>query len=130
MNPQQLKIHQRKEKLLSGLLMGISLAAPVVFTYLMGSHIHRALASFLAFSVLMLCLWILLYRSHVSRQVKRSYESLEVGLILARKARHAKKFIITKQGYTHYYLKCLDTGEQLLISRQRAHDDFILSESA
>jgi hypothetical protein len=125
----EIKKYQKKEKVLSAALISVATLAPITFTYLMERKIHWLFSLSIAFSVLLLSLWILFYRSSISRKLKVKYESLERGLVLSKRSRQQQRFIITNAGYSHYYLKSLETGEQLLVSRERAQEDFILSAS-
>jgi hypothetical protein len=49
-----------------------------------------------------------------------------LGAVLAKKISPARpgRFVITNRGYNHYYLRCLNTGEQVLVSKSRVREDF------
>jgi predicted lysophospholipase L1 biosynthesis ABC-type transport system permease subunit len=121
---EEIQRYQKKEKILSVALVTVAVIAPITFSFLMDKKIHWVFSASVCFSILMLALWIQFFRSRISRQVKQKYESLDIGATLTRKSPLSPKFVITNTGYSHYYLKCVKTGEQVLVSRHRAHEDF------
>lgn len=118
---------QKREKLLSALLVTICTMAPVLFTVLTQKKAHWVLCATTACVLGISAFWIQFYRSHISQKLKHRFESLDVGLILALKNAQARRYVITNTGYNHYHLKSLETGEQVLVNRRRAREDYNIS---
>ncbi len=121
------KKYQKKERVLSVALLSVAAMAPITMTLMMEKKIHWMLSGSVGFAVLMASLWISLYKNRLEQKLKAELESLDIGHILASKSKATNRFVITNTGYDHYYIKSLDNGEQMLISRRRAIEDFDLA---
>lgn len=118
---------QKRERILSGLLVVVATTAPVAFTYLMQRRVHWLVSFGSACALVAAAIWIHLYREKISKKIKVKYETLEIGRVLSKKSRQRHRYVITNMGYNHYYLKSLENGEQVLIPRRRAREDYDLS---
>lgn len=62
---------------------------------------------------------------------KRGFERQghDVGAVLSKKAHHDEqtRFLITYRGHSHYYLQSQETGEKVLVSKDKVHEDFDLA---
>jgi hypothetical protein len=79
-----------------------------------------------ALAVVLSGLWLQFYRRQLSEKLLAKYESLDIGAILKKKMnrKNPRQFVIVNRGYNHYYLKCMNTGEQVLVSKSRIQEDF------
>ncbi|WP_374073250.1 hypothetical protein [Bdellovibrio bacteriovorus] len=123
---EEFKKYQRQERLLTGAIVLVSVLAPVSFTALMNNKIHWSISCLVAATMLSTAMWIHVVRNRVSEKLLSKYETLDVGSVLAKKltSKNPRRFVITNRGYNHYYLKCLNTGEQVLVSKHRVQEDF------
>lgn len=123
---EEFKKYQRQERLLTGTIVLVSVLTPISFTLLMNSKIHWAFSGAVAVVLLLSALWVRIVRNRVSQKLLSKYETLDVGAVLAKKVtpKSPRRFVITNRGYNHYYLKCLNTGEQVLVSKNRVQEDF------
>lgn len=123
---EEFKKYQKQERWLTGAIVLVSFLAPVVFTILLERKAHWAVSGAAGGTLLVLALWIHMVRARVAEKILTKYETLDVGAVLAKKItpQSPRRFVITNRGYTHYYLKCLHTGEQVLVSKHRVREDF------
>lgn len=123
---EEFKKYQKQERVLTGAMVLMMILAPVAFTELMNHKIHWVASCLAALGILFVALGIYILRSRVSERLLKKYEKLDVGSVLSKKihAQSARRFVITNRGYNHYYLKCLKTGEQVLVSKHRVREDF------
>lgn len=123
---EEFKKHQKQERLLTASIILVSVLSPVSFTALMNQKVHWFISSSAAGVFLVSAAWLYLIRHRVSEKLIRKYEDLDVGAVLAKKItpQHPRRFVITNRGYNHFYLKCLNTGEQVLVSKHRVREDF------
>ncbi|MNK08049.1 hypothetical protein D3C87_259730 [compost metagenome] len=122
----EFKKYQKREKYLTATIVVVAILAPASFTWLVEHKFHWALSAFVGIVVILAAVWIHIYRDQVSKKVLSHYEDLDVGAILAKKisTKRSTQFVITNTGYSHFYLKCLNTGEQVLVSKSRIREDF------
>ncbi|MFS4459973.1 hypothetical protein [Bdellovibrio sp. HCB2-146] len=120
------KKYQKQERLLTGTIVLVSVLAPVSFTWLMEKKIHWSLSGLVGVIFVLIALWLHFYRSQVAKKMLDQYETLDIGAVLAKKLTPMKprKFVVTNRGYNHFYLRCLETGEQVLVSKHRVREDF------
>ncbi|MEK2645550.1 hypothetical protein [Bdellovibrio sp. BCCA] len=123
---EEFKKYQKQERILTAAIVLVSVLAPVSFTALMNNKIHWVLPYVVAVAILSAALWLHFVRNNVSEKLLRKYETLDVGSVLAKKLtpKNPRRFVITNRGYNHFYLKCLNTGEQVLVSKDRVQEDF------
>lgn len=123
---EEFKKHQKQERFLTAFIILVSVLSPVSFTALMNQKVHWIISSSAAGVFLVSAAWLYLIRHRVSEKLIRKYEDLDVGAVLAKKItpQHPRRFVITNRGYNHFYLKCLNTGEQVLVSKHRVREDF------
>lgn len=123
---EEFKKYQRQERLLTGGLVLLSVMAPVSFTWLMDEVVHWAVALSAAFVFVCGAVVLHLLRTRVSEKLLSKYETLDVGSVLAKKISpvQPRRFVVTNRGFNHFYLRCLNTGEQVLVSKHRVHEDF------
>lgn len=120
------KRYQKQERLLTGTIVLVSVLAPVSFTWLMEKKIHWSLSGLVGVIFVLIALWLHFYRSQVAKKLLDQYETLDIGAVLSKKLTPMKpqKFVVTNRGYNHFYLRCLETGEQVLVSKHRVREDF------
>ena len=123
---EEFKKYQRQERLLTGALVLLSVMAPVSFTWLMDEKVHWAVALGAAFVFVCGAILIHVLRARVAGKLLSKYENLDVGSVLAKKISPAqpRRFVVTNRGFNHFYLRCLNTGEQVLVSKSRVREDF------
>lgn len=123
---EEFKKYQKQERLLTGGIVLVSVLAPVSFTYLMEQKITWAISGLVALAFVATASYMHYVRAQVSQKLLSKYEKLEVGSVLAKKISTTRphRFVITNRGFNHYYLKCLKTGEQVLVSKDRVREDF------
>lgn len=123
---QEFKKYQKQERILTGSLVLVSVLAPVSFTWLMNNKVNWIICAVVAFLFISAAIAIHVFRGQVAAKLVKKYETLDVGSILTKKLtpRAPKQFVITNMGYNHFYLKCLHTGEQSLVSKHRIKEDF------
>ena len=124
---QEFKKYQKQERLLTAVIVLISILAPISFTWLMDKKVHWIISGAVALTMLCAAAAVHLFRSKVSEKLLQKYQTLDVGYILAKKLvpnRSTQRFVITNKGFNHYYLKSLNTGEQMLVSKHRVREDF------
>ena len=94
--------------------------------WLMENKIHWTVFVVMGLLIAAAATSIHFYRAKVSEKLLVKYESLDVGAVLAKKLspKTPQQFVITNRGFNHYYLKCLNTGEQVLVSKSRVREDF------
>ncbi len=123
---EEFKKYQKQERQLTGALVLLAVLAPVSFTWLMDSKVHWLAAVCVAsgFVVGAVCIHVL--RSRVAEKLLEKYEDLDVGSVLKKKIalEASRRFVVTNRGYNHFYLRCLHTGEQMLVSKHRVREDF------
>lgn len=118
--------YQKHERRLTGAIVLVSVLAPVSFTFLLERKFHWTVCGITALLFLVSAVALHVYRAQVSQKLLQKYENLEVGSVLAKKIspKTPSRFVITNTGYNHFYLKCLNTGEQVLVSKHRVREDF------
>lgn len=123
---QEFRKYQKQERFLTATIVLGAVLAPVLFTWLMDMKVHWVLAGGAALLVVLTATGVHIYRDKVAKKILKHYEDLEVGSVLAKKISPKKptQFVITNTGYNHFYLKCLSTGEQVLVSKRRIREDF------
>lgn len=124
---QEFKKYQKQERFLTGAIVLVSVFAPVSFTWMMEKKMHWSLSGLVGVVFVLAALWMHFYRGRVAKKLLDQYETLEIGSVLAKKITPAKpnnKFVVTNRGYNHFYLRCVDTGEQVLVSKHRVREDF------
>ena len=123
---EEFKKYQRQERLYTGGLVLLSVLAPVSFTWLMDQKVHWLFASAVAALLGIGAILLHLLRTQVGSKLLGKYENLDVGSVLAKKIspQNPRRFVVTNRGYNHFYLRCLNTGEQVLVSKHRVREDF------
>lgn len=123
---EEFKKYQKRERLLTGGIVLVSVLSPLSFTWLMEQKVSWALCGLAALGLLGTASYLHYVRGLVAEKLLVKYESLDVGSVLAKKitTHRPQHFVITNRGYNHYYLKCLNTGEQVLVSKNRVREDF------
>ncbi|WP_413587587.1 hypothetical protein [Bdellovibrio sp. HCB274] len=118
--------YQKQERRLTGAIVLVSVLAPVSFTLLLDRKFHWLVCGTTALMFLVAAVALHIYRSQVSQKLLAKYETLDVGSVLAKKIspKAPRRFVITNTGYNHFYLRCLNTGEQVLVSKHRVREDF------
>lgn len=120
------KRYQKKERTLTVAIVLASVAAPIASSVLLNMKVNWIYALLVGISFLVLATWLHLVRSKVSQRLIIKYEALDIGSVLAKKisTTNNHKFVITNTGYNHFYIRCLSTGEQSLVSKHRVREDF------
>ncbi|WP_347356354.1 hypothetical protein [Bdellovibrio sp.] len=123
---EEFKKYQRQERLYTGGLVLLSVLAPVSFTWLMDQKVHWLLAGVVAVLLGAGAISLHLLRTQVGSKLLSKYENLDVGSVLSKKIspQSPRRFVVTNRGYNHFYLRCLNTGEQVLVSKHRVREDF------
>ncbi|HEY1078518.1 MAG TPA: hypothetical protein VGE46_00405 [Bdellovibrio sp.] len=123
---EEFKKYQKQERFLTGAMVLASILSPISFTALTNHKVHWVLSYGTAVILLRAAARLYVVRNRVAEKLIRKYETLEVGAVLAKKLtpKNPRRFIITNTGYNHFYLKCLNTGEQVLVSKHRVREDF------
>lgn len=123
---EEFKKYQKHERLLTGGIVLMSVLAPVAFTFMMEKKVSWAISGLVALALLTTASYFHYVRTQISQKLLGKYEKLEVGSVLAKKISTIKhhRFVITNRGFNHYYLKCLKTGEQVLVSKDKVREDF------
>ncbi len=123
---EEFKKYQKQERLLTGGIVLVSVLAPVSFTWLLEHKVSWAISGLAALACLATASWLHYVRTQVAQKLMGKYEKLDVGAVLAKKISPIMphRFVITNRGFNHYYLKCLKTGEQVLVSKDRVREDF------
>lgn len=123
---EEFKRYQKQERQLTGALVLLAVLAPVSFTWLMDNKVHWVLALFVALAFVVGALAIHVLRTRVAEKLLGKYENLDVGSVLEKKisVESPRRFVVTNRGYNHFYLRCLLTGEQMLVSKHRVREDF------
>lgn len=124
---QEFKKYQKQERFLTGAIVLLSVFAPVSFTWMMEKKMHWSLSGLVGVVFVLSAIWIHFYRGRVAKKLLDQYETLDIGSVLSKKITRAKpnkKFVVTNRGYNHFYLRCVDTGEQVLVSKHRVKEDF------
>lgn len=118
--------YRKQERWLTGATMLVSVLAPVALTTLINNKAHWIFLILVGLATVSAALWIQFVRSRISEKLLSKYETLDVGSVLAKKIgpKDPRRFVITNRGYNHYYLKCLSSGEQVLVSKDRVREDF------
>ncbi len=122
----EFKKHQKQERILTGSLVLLSVLAPVSFTWMMNQKMNWIVSTIVAASFLLSALWLHVIRNRIAGKLLSKYETLEIGSVLTKKItpKNPKRYVVTNLGYNHFYLKCLKTGEQVLVSKHRVREDF------
>lgn len=120
------KRYQKKERMLTVMIVLASVSAPIASSILLNMKINWVYALIVGSSFLVIATWLHIVRSKVSQRLIVKYEALDIGSILAKKISTVRneKFVITNTGYNHFYIRCLNTGEQSLVSKHRIREDF------
>lgn len=123
---EEFKKYQKQERWLTGSIVLVSVFAPIAFTFLIEKKAGWLISGIVGFVFLTAILSVQKMRNQVAEKLIRKYETLDVGAVLAKKITPEKprRFVITNRGYNHYYLKCLNTGEQVLVPKHRVREDF------
>ena len=123
---EEFKKYQKQERFLTAAMILSSILSPISFTTLTNQKVHWAISYTTAIVLLGTAAWLYVVRNRVAEKLIRKYETLEVGAVLAKKLtpKNPRRFVITNRGYNHFYLKCLKTGEQVLVSKHRVREDF------
>jgi hypothetical protein len=124
---QEFKKYQKQERVLTGAIVLLSVSAPVSFTWMMEMRMHWSLSGLVGVVFVVAAFWLHFYRGRVAKKLINQYETLDIGSVLSKKITAVKpknKFVVTNRGYNHFYLRCVDTGEQVLVSKHRVREDF------
>lgn len=123
---EEFKKYQKQERFLTGAIVLLSVLAPVSFTALVNYKVHWMFAAGVAMIFIISGLIFQVVRNKVSEKLLGKYETLDVGSVLSKKVttQKARRFVVTNRGFNHFYLKCLNTGEQVLVSKHRVREDF------
>lgn len=123
---EEFKKYRKQERWLTGVIVSASFLAPLTFTILLDRQVHWVTSSFVGLLLLLIAIWGHIRRRQVADKVLRKYESLGVGSVLTKKIKVPKlrRFVVTNQGYNHLYLRCVHTGEQVLVPKHRVREDF------
>ncbi|XGC79376.1 hypothetical protein ACES2L_08545 [Bdellovibrio bacteriovorus] len=118
--------YQKLEKFLTGTMVLLSVFTPVMVSIMLNKGFHWAYSVALAGTFMFFALWTHVIRSRVSKKLLSKYEQLQVGSVLSKKLTptQPRQFVITETDYNHFYLKCLKTGEKVLLSKRRVREDF------
>ncbi|WP_413561538.1 hypothetical protein [Bdellovibrio sp. HCB209] len=118
--------YQKQERRLTAAIVLVSVMAPVSFSILLDKKFHWIVCGITALIFLVAAVGLHVYRAQVSQKLLKKYETLDVGSVLAKKIspKAPSRFVITNTGYNHFYLRCLNTGEQVLVSKHRVREDF------
>lgn len=118
--------YQKRERLLTSGIVLIAAFAPICFTFLIQRKVHWVISLFFAVIMIVGAAWAHVYRDKVSKKILRTYEDIEIGSVLAKKisSRTPRKYVVVRRGYNHFYLQCLGTGEQVLVSKNKVREDF------
>ncbi|MBO9667029.1 MAG: hypothetical protein J7501_09470 [Bdellovibrio sp.] len=118
--------YQKQGRSLTAAIVLVSVLAPISFSLLLERKFHWAMSGAAAMGFLAIAVGLHIYRAKVSQKLVRKYENLDVGSVLAKKLspKAPGRFVITNRGYNHFYLRCLNTGEQVLVSKNRVREDF------
>lgn len=120
------KKYQKRERLLTSTIVLIAALAPVCFTFLIQQKVHWVISLLFAVVMIVAAAWIHIYRDHIAKKILRTYENIEIGSVLAKKisSRTPSRYVVVNRGHKHFYLQCLGTGEQVLVSKNKVHEDF------
>lgn len=123
---EEFKKNQNQERLLTSGIVVLSILAPISLTALLECHVNWIISGATALGCLLGASGLHYLRTQIAEKIVVKYEKLDVGAVLAKKIsqRMPQHFVITNRGYSHYYLKCLNTGEQVLVSKDRVREDF------
>jgi hypothetical protein len=122
----EFKKYRKQERFLTGAVVILSVLAPITLTTMMNYKVHWAYFGIVGAVFLTCALVIKKSRQTIAEKLLAKYETLDVGSILAKKIvrESPRRFVVTNRGYNHFYLKCLNTGEQVLVSKSRIREDF------
>lgn len=115
------------ERKLSTLVAGIVFAAPLVVSLMLYFHLPPVGVFISGVSLFVGAGLVQHYKNQATEKVQQSFLNLDIGYVLAKKPiskSGPSHFVISNKGFNHYYLKCLATGEQFLVSKSRVRDDF------
>lgn len=123
---QEFEKYKRQERFLTGAIILLSVCAPLTFSFLLDKSFPAFLAVLSGISFMGIALWIFILREKITRKLLHKYENLDVGYVLRKKIGHRipRKFVITSRDSNYFYLKCLETQEVILLSKDRLREDF------
>lgn len=123
---QEFEKYKRQERLLTGAIVLLSVCAPLTFSFMLDNSFPTWLAVLSGVSFLSVALWIFILREKITRKLIHKYENLQVGYVLRKKIGHRipRKFVITSKDNNYFYLRCIETNEVILLSKDRLREDF------
>ncbi|KYG63892.1 hypothetical protein AZI86_13830 [Bdellovibrio bacteriovorus] len=124
---QEFKKYKKLERVLTALVILISVLAPISFSWIMDKKLHGGISSVIAFLFLAAAFGVYVIRHQVSQRLMKHYESLDIGAVLQKKMASEKqnqRFVIINTGREHFHLQCLCSGTPLLVSKSRVREDF------
>lgn len=115
---------QKLEKYLSIAQVAIAVAGPIVITFSMGK-VHWFWKCHMILAIMVFVVWINYFRSKLSQKLNSHFNNLQAGAVLgSRIPKDTNRFVVTRCSGTHYHLKIIESGKQILVPKTRIQDDF------
>ncbi len=123
---EEIKKYQSRERMFNVLSVAALIASPVIPSVMMKGGQHSLLALGFAVVFVGVSLWAQRKRVQLRAQIHQCFESLGVGFCLEKKISRGslRKFVIVDKNTIHYSLRCMNTGENVLVSKSRLREDF------
>lgn len=115
---------QKLEKYLSAVQVAVAVAGPVVITFTM-DKVHWFWKCHMILALMVFVVWINYFRGKLSQKLRSHFSNLQAGAVLgSRIPKETSRFIVTRCSGTHYHLKGIESGKQILVPKSRIQDDF------
>ena len=115
---QEFKKYKKLERVLTAVIVLISVSAPISFSWIMEKRLHGGISVAIAILFLAAAFAVYWIRQHVSQKLIKHYEALDIGAVLQKKMASQKdknRFVIINTGREHFHLQCLCSGAPLLV---------------
>ncbi|MFP5520741.1 MAG: hypothetical protein ACLGGX_12620 [Bdellovibrionia bacterium] len=128
----QIKKIQNQESRLATIQVLIVLMAPVFVSIALENEFSNVIVTLLVGTILTSLIWLQSSRHRLSKSIQNYYENLDSGVVLTKKITNSKAtdFVITQATPHYYHLRSKQGEKQILVSRKRTHEDYIVQDSS
>ena len=104
----------------------VAISGPIGITFFTGK-IHWFWKCHMILALMVFVVWINYFRTQMSKKLSNYFSNLQTGSVLGSRIPNIKsRYVVTRSSSSHYHLKALDSGRQMLVPKSRVQDEFEL----
>lgn len=125
-NLKEIRAIQHQERSLTALFVICLIASPVVPSLMMKNQSPSLVPLLIGLFFVAIAFWAQYKRAQMARQLLATFDNLSVGAKLEKKLTRntPQQFLIVDKTPGHFNLRCVQTGESILVSKGRVREDF------